>query len=263
MNYQDGKIYVVRNTVNKKLYYGSTCQPLHKRFHDHKNSTSGYKKDRNLYKAMNELGFENFYIELVENFPCNSKPELVAREGHYIRVYNTHKEGYNMLVAGRSVKEWIEDNKEHVLAKRKEYHEKNKDKLNAKSKAYFNEHKEELIPKNKEYYNKNKDKLNAKKKEYYETHKDEVLSKQKERYEDNKGEILQKQKEYYQKNKEVILSRNKEYIEKTNYNRSKADATYRDKNRYEIECECGAKVIKGNLPQHRKTLKHLNYINKK
>ena len=34
---------------------------------------------------MRELGVENFYIELIENFPCDTVEELRAREGHYIR----------------------------------------------------------------------------------------------------------------------------------------------------------------------------------
>ena len=34
---------------------------------------------------MHELGVGIFYIELIENHPCNDIYELRAREGHFIR----------------------------------------------------------------------------------------------------------------------------------------------------------------------------------
>ena len=34
--YENGKIYAIRNNVNDMVYIGSTCNPLHKRFYDHK-----------------------------------------------------------------------------------------------------------------------------------------------------------------------------------------------------------------------------------
>ena len=38
-----------------------------------------------LYKHMQELGIEHFYIELIEHFSCNGVYELRAREGQFIR----------------------------------------------------------------------------------------------------------------------------------------------------------------------------------
>ena len=54
---------------------------------------------------MRTTGKDNFYIELVENYPCNTKEELMAREGHYIRERAT----LNHMIAGRTEKEWRED----------------------------------------------------------------------------------------------------------------------------------------------------------
>ena len=63
---------------------------------------------------MNELGVENFYIELIENYPCNDVYELRSREGYYIREIGT----LNKNVAGRTRKEYKkqhhETNKEHI-----------------------------------------------------------------------------------------------------------------------------------------------------
>jgi len=84
----------------------------------------------------------------------------------------------------------------------------------------------------KEYYNDNKQAIAEKRKEYF-----------KQYYIDNKQAILEKQKEnnkeYYEKNKQAILENKKE----------------------KIICECGAKVSKRHLAQHRKTKKHINFIN--
>ena len=38
---------------------------------------------------MNELGIEHFYIELIEKHPCDSKEELLQKEGEHIRKIGT------------------------------------------------------------------------------------------------------------------------------------------------------------------------------
>ena len=43
------------------------------------------KPQYKLYKHMQELDVDNFYIELIENYPCNDVYESRAREGYHIR----------------------------------------------------------------------------------------------------------------------------------------------------------------------------------
>ena len=64
--YNNGKIYTIRcRTDNNLIYVGSSTQPLHKRFHEHKRKLNhGKYNNRLLYNKMDELGFDNFYIEL-------------------------------------------------------------------------------------------------------------------------------------------------------------------------------------------------------
>lgn len=64
-----------------------------------------------LYKLMNEYGADKFDIELVENYPCTNKHELLVREGHYI------KERGHLIkqISGRSIHDWYEDNREKVV----------------------------------------------------------------------------------------------------------------------------------------------------
>ena len=115
--YSNGKIYIIRNIENDLVYIGSTIQPISKRFYAHKMSLTGKSSAMKLYCAMRDLGVDKFYIELVETFPCNSKEELLSREGHFIRLYNSFKNGYNSIISGRSEVEWRHDNQE--ISKRK------------------------------------------------------------------------------------------------------------------------------------------------
>ena len=100
-DFQNGKIYCIRNTVNNDIYVGSSCQPLSKRMVCHRSDASNANKQQYLiYKTMNELGIENFYIELIEDYPCGNNDQLRAREGHFIRELAT----LNRQIEGRSSK---------------------------------------------------------------------------------------------------------------------------------------------------------------
>jgi hypothetical protein len=73
VDYKNGKIYVIRNTINDNVYVGSTSPPLSKRMAKHRGDASSKSKSHYiLYKAFNELCVDNFYIELVEECPCEN-----------------------------------------------------------------------------------------------------------------------------------------------------------------------------------------------
>jgi group I intron endonuclease len=85
-DYSKGKIYKILNTIDGEIYVGSTCQPLSKRFYEHKRDHKREKFSRLLiYDHMLNHGEEHFYIELLENCPCHSREELRAKEGEWIR----------------------------------------------------------------------------------------------------------------------------------------------------------------------------------
>ena len=79
-DYNNSKIYTIRcKTDNNLIYVGSTTQPLSKRMVEHsskhnKENSENYTKP--LYIKMRELGIENFYIELYEDYPCERKEHL-------------------------------------------------------------------------------------------------------------------------------------------------------------------------------------------
>ena len=102
-------------------------------FKNHKDSMNTYKKDRALYKKMQDIGKEQFYIELYEEYPCDNVEQLRQREGEIIRQL---KPILNKQVAGRTIKEWREDNKEYLQEDKRKYHLENKEKFNEKCRQW-------------------------------------------------------------------------------------------------------------------------------
>ena len=106
VDYKKGKIYQIKNTIDDDVYVGSTTNTLEGRMKGHRQgSNTKCKQHYALYKNMNEYGFDKFFIELIEEYPCNSKLELGAREGHWIKERGT----LNKVIQGRSQQEHDKD----------------------------------------------------------------------------------------------------------------------------------------------------------
>jgi hypothetical protein len=171
--YSKGKIYTIR-CINddSKIYVGSTIQELCRRLSDHRIKSNNEKyKNTKLYQEVQD--WNDWYIELYENFPCNNKTELNKKEGEIIREIGT----LNKLIAGRTVKEYYEDNKEKINEKQKKWYEDNKKKELEKRKQRYNNNKEKELKQAKERYENNKEKINEKHKEYYENNKEYINQK--------------------------------------------------------------------------------------
>ena len=156
-DFAKGKIYKITNDFNDDVYIGSTCDRLVKRFAAHKAAAKQEKYiNIPLYKLINELGFQRFRIQLIEEFPCNDKYELRQREGHYIRELSKN---LNKNIAGRTEqekdKQYYKDNKEKIKENNKEYRDNNKEKI----KNYYEKNKEQILEKIKNYYKDNKEKI--------------------------------------------------------------------------------------------------------
>ena len=137
-DFSKGKIYKITNDYNDDIYIGSTCNTLIKRFSQHKADHIREKnKDYPLYSLMNEIGFERFRIELIEDFVCSDKYELRQKEGFYIRQMGT----LNKKIAGRTKQEYDKQYK-------KQYNEVHKEEIQERTKEY-----------NDKYWEKNKEKL--------------------------------------------------------------------------------------------------------
>jgi hypothetical protein len=92
-------------------------------------------------------------IELVENCPCNSKEELLQREGYYIRNNNC----VNKFIPDRTRKEYLETNKEKLKEYHKKYDETNKERIAERKKNYSETNKEKLKEYHKKYYQQKKE----------------------------------------------------------------------------------------------------------
>jgi hypothetical protein len=184
-DYQKGKIYTIRNNHDKSLIYvGSTIQSLSQRMVAHRSDSKKDKdKDRKIYQHIGGK-WEDWYIELYELFPCNSKEELCKREGEVIREIGT----LNNLLPGRTPKEYYQDNHERY----KEYREENKEKkieydkqyreLNVEKKRendrlYREKNEEAVKQKKREYHIKNRERINAKSSLFYQNNKEKYKEK--------------------------------------------------------------------------------------
>ncbi len=118
-DYSKGQIYIIRNHVDDRVYIGSTTQTLAQRMSSHRRCyTSEGKKDYKIYKAFAELGVDKFYIERLEEFPCNDVQALVSREGYYIRLYDSFNAGLNGRIEGRTDAEYLEVGRKYMANKR-------------------------------------------------------------------------------------------------------------------------------------------------
>ena len=149
-NYQNGKIYCLRSHQTDKIYIGSTTQKLSQRMTKHRNHYKYKKTPLNSYELMS---YDDCYIELLENYPCNSKEELCKKEGEYIRKLNST----NKRIAGRTKKDYYNEHKEQLLEKFKENYQNNKEHRKKCSKEYYKNNKEKVSKLNKNWTEKNKE----------------------------------------------------------------------------------------------------------
>ena len=224
-NYQNGKIYTIRSNQTVKYYIGSTVQKtLAQRLGKHRSNYKDYLKDntKGFLTSFEILKYNDYYIELLEDYPCNSIEQLRKREGELQRQFKS--EIVNMNIAGRTATEYVTDNKEQIKERKK---------------AYCISHKEQI-----KVYNI------AQCKAYRDSHKEHLKQQQAQYYESNKEEILQKNKQYNETNKEQISARNKQlYI-----------TVDKAKRQVQFNCECGSSGTSHHLLRHNTSKKHLNYI---
>ena len=151
-DYKQGKIYVIWSPNTDKVYIGSTAQPLHKRFHEHKRKLTGQKSDTTANEIL--LACADARIELIEDYPCATKAELNRREGQIMREYDKR---VNQLIAGRTVAEYRADNREKIAAQMREYRAKNRERLAVQRREYRAKNRERELLRHKEYRQRKKE----------------------------------------------------------------------------------------------------------
>ena len=85
-----GRIYALKSPETDKIYIGSTTRPLYNRWAEHKcdikylragNPRKAYKKTT----ATQITQYPTAYIELIEEYYCETRGELLEREREVIR----------------------------------------------------------------------------------------------------------------------------------------------------------------------------------
>ena len=97
----NGFIYIIRNTINSKVYIGQTKTSVDNRWKEHlRHARYG---DQVINRAMRKYGIDKFYIETLEICTLDV---LDYREIYYIDLYDsTNKsKGYNVSLGGKTPK---------------------------------------------------------------------------------------------------------------------------------------------------------------
>ena len=85
-NYKNSKIYCIRSYQTDKIYIGSTTQKLCQRMGHHRKDYREYLKGnkKRITTSIEILKYNDAFIELIINYPCDFKEELLKKEGEYI-----------------------------------------------------------------------------------------------------------------------------------------------------------------------------------
>lgn len=199
--YQKGQIYKIVDSGFNKCYIGSTCERLSQRMVRHRINyrryLKGSQKNSRVVDIFDEYGVENCKILWVEDYPCNSKKELEAREGYY----QQRIECVNKRIEGRThqekkdidlerTKQWYKENTEHRKQYMKEYNEQNSEKLKDKKQEWRENNKDKKREMDKEWRERSKDKLSEYFKQYNQTHKEEKKAYNQQKYTCECGAVL-------------------------------------------------------------------------
>lgn len=95
----NGFIYIIRNTINNKVYIGQTKTSVEQRWKEHLRHAQYGKQIIN--RAMKKYGVDKFYIEMLET--CDLE-DLDYKEMYYIELYNStdKSKGYNASIGGNT-----------------------------------------------------------------------------------------------------------------------------------------------------------------
>ena len=143
--YKNSKIYKLISNKTELIYIGSTYDKLCKRKQNHISKYKYYLKHNKHYVSSCELlKLGDVDIILIENYSCNNRDELRARERHHIEL--------NKNICVNIERPYISDEE------KKEYFEKyridNNDILKENQKNIYNNNKDKILEKHKLHYEK-------------------------------------------------------------------------------------------------------------
>ncbi len=115
--FHQSKIYKLTDNTNDNVYIGSTIQTLQQRLQGHKSSAKCSKEG---YGCASKSIIDNgdYKIELLEEFSCETKKELLIKEQEYI---NQYPSCINKVNSHTDKKQKYQQNKDIILSKKRVY----------------------------------------------------------------------------------------------------------------------------------------------
>jgi hypothetical protein len=158
-DYQKGKIYRIISPSKNLVYYGSTIETLPQRLAKHKYAHKVYNEQNKGHNCGSFVIFdcEDYKMELLEEYPCNNKQQLLKKEAEYIKSNIC----VNPQIPGRTQKEYYQDNKERLAIKSKEYAKINPEVNKQATKKYYENNREKCNERMREYRLKQKELVNT------------------------------------------------------------------------------------------------------
>ena len=118
---KSGKIYQLEDLSNGNLYIGSTIERLSTRLAKHRYNYNMYVQGNGCYcSSYKILENNNYQISLLEKYICDSRDDIIEREGIYVNNYiKDNKIVINKNMPGRKQdKQYFRD-----------YYQRNKERL--------------------------------------------------------------------------------------------------------------------------------------
>ena len=137
VNFSKGIIYKIccKDVTVKEIYIGSTSNLLKDRKSRHKsccNNSTNKGFNYYVYQYIRKNGgFDNFDIVEIERYPCSDRQELNKRERYWIELLQST---LNKQIPTRTLLEYRQDNRAHLLENHKIYYQDNKENLTEKKK---------------------------------------------------------------------------------------------------------------------------------
>lgn len=149
--YQRGKVYAIICRKTGRRYIGSSCEPtLAKRLAKHVNDFKQWKEGKGYFTSFDIIKDGDYYIVLLELYPCNSKDELRMCEQKHI----DSCECVNKVKAFQSKEEKKEYDNQYCV----EYNIKNQEQISMRKKNDYDKNPQEMRERVKKNYQKHRDK---------------------------------------------------------------------------------------------------------
>jgi hypothetical protein len=145
----------------------------------------------------------------------NSRMMIPTTEAHLVKLFadkvyrDSHKES-----AREYGKQYRNDNRDTLLAKKREYSEAHKEEASVRRKEYYDSNRDKILEQQKEYREAHKEELTEYFKHHHIEHAEEHKQYKREYREKNKEKLSTKSKQLYEDNKDVYLKKSADYIAK-------------------------------------------------